>query len=316
MTQTKTLANDLTNNMSCPVPFTKMQGLGNDFVLIDAADLANTSLGQNVLTNWQTHSSTLAKAICNRRFGVGADGLILIRPPQEANCEIGWSYLNSDGTSSPMCGNGLRCLALWAWQNKRVNKKEFCVSTDKGPVVACVHSSKEIMTDLGPPILESTQIPVAGPARKSVLSEELVVDGHKLTITCLSMGNPHCVIFVDKESNEHWAPLAMLIQKHSFFPESVNVEFVHVLYPTCAHVFVVERGCGPTLACASGSAAVLVAGVLENRLNRSASIVLPGGQLSVSWSDADNHVRITGPAAITFQGSLDIASLLSKVDTP
>jgi diaminopimelate epimerase len=290
--------------------FAKMQGLGNDFVVVAESEIRRLPRADELLEDDSGLLSQLAKYVCDRHFGVGADGLIVVRNSDRKDCQVGWTYINSDGSSSVMCGNGLRCLALFAQESGLVSDRSFSVSTKKGPVAIQFDGANRITSDLGEPILEANNIPTSEKHANQLLKHPLRVGNLTMGATCVSMGNPHCVIFESGYSAVETRELAPKIQELPFFPESVNVEFVDVLSPSHAKVFVWERGCGPTLACASGAAAVLVAGVLEERLSRTSTIELPGGPLEVSWSAEDNHVRITGPATMVFEGKIDVSPVL------
>lgn len=305
------------SNRSTPgesLPFSKMQGLGNDFVVVSEQDLMAGRIGQGIVRNAEKEFARLAKALCNRHFGVGADGLIVVQGPQLDGCDFGWTYINNDGSPSDMCGNGLRCVALWALDRGIVDSRRFTVSTAKGPVPVVFQDLDHITVDLGEPILRSDVIPVSGASRDKVVKETIEIAEHKLLVTCVSMGNPHCVIFEPKLNPLEYDKFAPQIQQLPFFPEGVNVEFVVTESPKAARVFVWERGCGPTLACASGAAAVAVAGVLEGRLARRTRIDLPGGSLEAEWSEDDNRVRITGPARESYRGSVDLSFILAEAD--
>ncbi len=295
------------------MPFTKMHGLGNDFVLVRKEDLASTSLGRDILADWQNYGSRLARMLCDRHFGIGADGFILVSPPEDKKCEVAWTFLNSDGSSSDMCGNGLRCLVLF---HRVSNPKDgdFFVETNIGAMPVSFNGAEQITIDLKEPILQSELIPFRGNnAMKEVTKQKIVAGGTSFTATCLSMGNPHCVIFEPSIEESRYFSYAPQIQKLAEFPQGVNVEFVRVLSRDRVQVKVYERGVGATLACATGAAATLVAGVLENRLNRKATIELPGGILEVEWSQEDNHVRLTGPANFSFTGTIDISAIAGGV---
>lgn len=309
---TSKVSRDMSN--ASQLKFSKMQGLGNDFVVIGEDDLRSQRIGADLLLNWEEEAGRLARAICNRHFGIGADGLIVVRSSPRPDCQVGWSYINSDGSPSDMCGNGLRCVALWALERQLVTGKNFAVATAKGPVPVHFEDVDQITVDLGPPILNSQKIPVAGADRDLVLNEPLEVHGKTLSVTCVSMGNPHCVIFEPHLNPFEYDVFAPKIQQLPFFPEGVNVEFVVVENPSCARVFVWERGCGPTLACSTGASAVVVAGVLEKRLARKSRVKLPGGQLEVEWSAEDDHVRLTGPARHSYTGTIDLSQLLVEAD--
>jgi diaminopimelate epimerase len=292
--------------------FTKMQALGNDFVVVEEDELDSIVTSSKLFDGWQSGEQPLARALCSRNFGVGADGLIVVRKSDRADCHLGWRYINSDGSPARMCGNGLRCLALWAVRRNWVNPAEFKVSTEIGPVTVQFVDQDRITVDLGEPVLDSKRIPVSGPDRSPVLQEALDVCGLTLLVTSVSMGNPHCVIFDPAVPEKEFAALAEAIQKMPTFPDGVNVEFARVKSRRHVQVNVWERGCGRTLACATGAAATLVAGVLEGRLDRIVRIELPGGSLSVDWSEQDNHVRLTGPARESFYGKVDLAVLLTE----
>lgn len=288
-----------TNTASKPqtlLPFAKMHGLGNDFVLVRKEDLASLTLGQEILADWKNSGAALARTLCDRHFGIGADGFILVSPADDKQCEIAWTFLNSDGSSSDMCGNGLRCLALFHNLSNQSEKRQFFVQTNVGAMPVSFNGPDQITIDLKEPIIEGTK-------------QTIVADGVSFTATCVNMGNPHCVIFAPPINENEYFQHAPKIQQLAEFPQGVNVEFAHALSPAKARVKVFERGAGATLACATGAAATLVAGVLESRLNRQATIELPGGNLEVEWSETDNHVRLTGPAAFAFTGTIDISSL-------
>lgn len=301
MNSIETFLESMTTGMRQAVPFVKMQALGNDFVFVHQRDIPELAA---------TEIAALARRICDRHFGIGADGFILVRDPQDGTCQISWLYTNSDGSEAAMCGNGIRCLALYAVHFGLVGPGEFMVETAIGPVLVNYVDPQNITSDLGEPILEPSRVPVASTNKDveaPLVANKLRTLLGDVTMTTVSMGNPHCVIFLDKLATEsEMLAAAVDIQKNAqLFPAGVNVEFVVADTPESARVYVVERGCGPTLACGTAAAAVQVAGVLEGRLKRSVTIHLPGGPLLLSWSERDNHVRITGPAQIAFEGLFD-----------
>ena len=308
--------------------FCKMQALGNDFVVIGEDEL------EQVLEPFAAQTASaearsqflvrLATRICSRNFGVGADGLIVVRPGSNKDT-LSWTYLNNDGSTSLMCGNGLRCLALWAEKHKWAPSTNYFVETGKGPVEIEFESEDSISSNLGEPILEPGKIPVsleeAGDAlsfsndSQIVAAEFKLSQSKKVKITCVNMGNPHCVVFDQNLADEkELQAMATMLQENPFFPEGVNVEFVRVRSPLHMEVIVYERGCGRTLACASGAAAVLVAAVLEGRCQRQATVELEGGSLQIGWTASDNHVQITGPAAFVFEGRIDLHTLGLEAD--
>ena len=314
MSKTQASIDALDIGMRNAIAFTKMQALGNDFILVEERELALNPDGQSLLTDLGQQGARLARNICDRRLGIGADGLIIVRKPQNPECSVAWMYFNSDGSISAMCGNGLRCLGLFSVETKLVTSDEFKVETAVGPSTVKVIDQDIITSDLGVPLLASGQIPLSGEHRDSVLKETLSIDGQTLIATCVNVGNPHCVIFNSGLDEEEMRLLAPKIQQLPLFPEGVNVEFAQVTSSSHANVFVWERGCGATLACASGAAAVLVAGVLEGRLTRAVTIDLPGGSLRVWWSDADDHIHITGPAQTVFRGVFDLSLYWTEDD--
>jgi diaminopimelate epimerase len=302
----------VTSGKSAVLPFTKMQALGNDFVVVSEQELSACLSECGLPGPWQEQSAGLARLLCDRHFGVGADGLIVARAAQRVDCELSWLYTNSDGSPAVMCGNGLRCLALWAVNRQVVKPPAFAIETAIGPVAVQFRGQDEIEIDLGEPILGSERIPVHGQPRQPVLKEKLPVGTPPLTASCVSMGNPHCVIFEPDASEDQLASLAAEIQAAPFFPEGVNVEFAFAERTNLVRVLVWERGCGATLACASGAAATVVAGVLEDRLERTSEVKLPGGSLSVTWSAENNRVSLSGPARESFSGTIDLSALLAE----
>lgn len=292
--------------------FAKMQALGNDFVLVSQADIDElAAFGAN--GDWRVQVGELARVLCDRHFGIGADGLIVVCQSDSSLCDLGWIYTNSDGSPSAMCGNGIRCLALWAKdRGLLVSAESLTIETGKGPVLVNVVNEDQITTNLGKPALSSAEIPMAGLARPKVIKEPIVVDNLTFHATCVNVGNPHCVIFNPPIAACEYPTYAGKIQSLNLFPEGVNVEFVLVETRSCAKALVWERGCGPTLACASGAAAVLVAGVLEDKMDRQAVIELPGGSLTVEWLVETGDIQLTGPAREVYRGTVNLEFLFSE----
>jgi diaminopimelate epimerase len=327
------------------LPFAKLHGLGNDFIFVDAGDLEGNALGQSILLNWRQCVHHLANALCQRQFAIGADGLILVldlsRPRQQdaartffgsayQSADLAWIYTNSDGSPSDMCGNGLRCLGLWAHDRASVGQS-FAALTLSGIVEISYYSPNEIKVVLGEPKLAAEFIPYIGATGcKNIIKEPFIIDGKTFYITCVNIGNPHCVIFaedfrekyhvklpVERNKRDGFFPselqaLASLIQRDGRFPESTNVEFAWVKSLSSVETIVWERGCGATLACGSGAMAVLVAGVLEGRLSREAAVTLPGGTLRINWSETDNKIRMIGPAEEVFVGQIALPEAIIK----
>lgn len=334
---------ELNNLGSDDLPFAKMQALGNDFVVLDGERLLEVPTARKVLENWQKLSPKLACLLLSRHTGIGGDGLILamnlknkhllelarqIYGPGVESCQLAWTYTNSDGSFAETCGNGLRCLALWA-HNKGLLADRGKVMTATGPVEIVFSSADQITADLGAPSLAAQAIPFTGvQPGQQVISDKLDIAGRSITVTLVNMGNPHCLIFGGdflkditlelplcdenglKDLPPALAKLAAEIQADPRFPASTNVSFVIKSDRSSARAVVWERGCGPTLACGSAAAAILVGGVLEKRLERQATITLPGGSLSVEWSSQDNHVCIKGPARFVFAGEFTLSTSL------
>jgi diaminopimelate epimerase len=273
--------------------FTKMHGLGNDYVVINAMEGAPAG-----------SLNTLAKRLCDRHFGVGADGLILVMPSTKADFRM--RIFNSDGSEAEMCGNGIRCFSKYIYDHSLTRSTDFEVETKAGIIKPHLIVKEEkatiIKVDMGEPRLASDEIPMTGSSRPKVVKEPLLVLGKKYEITCVSMGNPHCVIFWDKLDNLPIETLGPAIECHEVFPKRTNVEFAHILSPTAIGMRVWERGVGETLACGTGSAATLVAAVLNGKASRRATLHLLGGNLQVEWNEKTNHAFIAGPAKEVFKG--------------
>lgn len=306
-----------TGDSKALLSFCKMQALGNDFVVASEDELELAISGFNLSgSNKDAFLALLAERLCSRNFGIGADGFIVVRKGSSKD-KLSWTYLNSDGSISLMCGNGLRCLALWAEIKHWAPARNYFVETGKGPVQITFASPDSISTDLGEPNLVPEQIPLSLDKAKSDLlaSVEKVVAANidfgaaKYTISCVNMGNPHCIIYVDDIDDSSLEEKAKYLQSHAFFPEGVNVEFVKIKSKQELRVVVFERGCGRTLACGSGAAAVAVAAVLESKSDRKVKIELDGGVLEIFWNERNNHVQIDGPAKLVFEGQIDLRSL-------
>jgi len=281
------------------INFVKMHGSGNDFILIDCI---NKSLGDSLFLSY------LAKKLCGRNFGIGADGLILILPSSKADLRM--RIFNSDGSEAQMCGNGIRCFAKYAYENKLVSKIKFTVETLAGIITPeLIFKNKEISgikVDMGIPKLRRREIPMVGEDTPTVVDEVLKINTEQtFKVTCVSMGNPHCIIFVDDVQSIPVNEIGPKIENHPFFPEKTNVEFIHILNRKEINFRVWERGVGETLACGTGACASLVASVLNKKTDRKATIHLPGGDLDIQWAN-DKHIYMTGPAELVFKGEISI----------
>ncbi len=275
--------------------FTKWHGLGNDFVLMEISP-DNLPLGE---------IPAFARRICDRNKGIGGDGLVFVF--RDDHKELNMRIFNADGSEPEMCGNAIRCAAKYFYTRGMVEETVFTVQTKAGKKVPEIMLEKgqvkAVRVDMGEPILEGELIPTAGFAGSRVVNEEIQVDGEPFKITAVSMGNPHCILFVPDVVHAPVSSLGPLIECHNHFPAKTNVEFVEVLSPEKVKVRVWERGVGETLACGTGACAVTVGGSLSGHLERCVEVNLPGGRLFVEW-ESNNHVYMTGPAVEVFEGRL------------
>lgn len=247
------------------IKLTKMQGCGNDFVIIDYSEYEKTGMKMD----------ELAKKVCDRNFGVGADGMIIPNTNSD-KADLSWYFYNSDGSTAQMCGNGMRCFAKYAYDNKLVNKKSFSVETLAGIIKPELLDNGLIKVNMGKPILEDKKIPFWGERHITVLDREF-------DIFPVSMGNPHCVIFTEEDPLELAQKYGPEIEKHEYFPEKTNTEFVKIKSRMEIDMRVFERGCGITLACGTGACASVAACVLNNLTEQKVKVNLLGGPVFVEW---------------------------------
>jgi diaminopimelate epimerase len=276
--------------------FTKVQGLGNDFILINGLEEELRTI----------NFSGLAVEMCNRHFGVGADGLVLLLPSDKADLYM--RIINSDGSEAEMCGNAIRCVAKYLFEKGLVRKEKIEVDTPAGirvPVLLLdAGQVRAVRVDMGEPRLERLEIPMAGPAGQ-VVDEPLVIDGIEYRITAVSMGNPHCILFVPDLEKVLLNALGPRVETHEAFPHKTNVEFVQVLSRDEIKMKVWERGAGLTLACGTGACAAVVAGFLNGYTGRKVTVHLTAGDLNIEWAE-DNHLYMTGPAEEVFSGDYPV----------
>ena len=273
------------------IKVTKMQGCGNDFVIIDYAEYEKTGMKMD----------ELAKKICDRNFGVGADGMIIpnltLSGDGDEVADIGWYFYNSDGSTAQMCGNGMRCFAKYVYDNKLVDKKMFSVKTLAGIIKPELLENGLVKVNMGKPILEDKKIPFWGERKISVMDRNF-------DITPVSMGNPHCVIFTEEDPMELAVKYGPEIEKHEFFPEKTNTEFVKIKSNMEIDMRVYERGCGITLACGTGACASVVACVLNNLTEQKVKVNLLGGPVFVEWQgskeDTQKDIFLIGSANYSF----------------
>jgi diaminopimelate epimerase len=281
--------------MANTLQFTKMHGAGNDYVYM-------SGFSQKLPIDL----SNLAIQVADRRFGIGGDGLIAILPSDQADARM--RMFNADGSESEMCGNGIRCVAKYVYDHGIAKKPSLTIETGAGilslDLVVEDHLVSQVMVDMGEPKLMAEQIPTTlGTDPKSrVISFPIDFQGHRLFATCVSMGNPHCVIFVPEATDELVLGIGPLIERDDRFPKRTNVEFVEVLARGEVRQRTWERGSGETWACGTGASAVCVAGVLTNNTDRQILINLLGGHLRLRWDESNNHVFMTGPATEVFSG--------------
>jgi diaminopimelate epimerase len=274
--------------------FTKMHGLGNDFIVIDERKL-----------QIKTDFIDLAKKLCDRHLGIGADGLIRVLPSKTGDYKM--EIINSDGSIPEMCGNGIRCFAKFIYDNEKKPKTEYKVETGAGiltPVLDVKNKSVAgITVDMGEPILEPAKIPMVG--YKENLNQSIRVFGEEYIFTAVSMGNPHIVIFgVDLKGLE-LNEVGPDLENHKAFPARTNVHFVNIISRNEIRVRHWERGAGETMACGTGACACVVAGVLGKKLERVVTVHVPGGDLKIRWDEKTNHVFMQGPAETVYEGDLN-----------
>ncbi len=275
--------------------FTKYHGIGNDFIMIaDPEDGLALSAGA-------------VRALCDRRFGIGGDGVIRVAPGTDGT-DLFMDYVNSDGSIGEMCGNGIRCLALFARAEGLAEGTELTVGTRAGPKRVWILDDDRVKVDMGPPEFVPAEIPVDWPGTDALHAKIELADS-TLEAAIVSMGNPHAVVFVDEPDDVALSEIGPLVEKHPMFPNGVNVEFVTVESPDRVRMRVWERGAGETLACGTGACAVAVAAHLLRDTAADVTVALPGGDLEVSWDGTPgdgSSVMMTGPALRSFEGKVEI----------
>ncbi len=277
-----------------PLKFTKMHGLGNDYVYV------------NLFEERVDDAPALARVISDRHRGVGSDGLILVVPPEDADADVRMIMYNADGSRAQMCGNGIRCVAKLAYDHGVARRNPLRVQTDAGNLALDLRLGRDgrveaVRADMGAPILDPKRIPVLLEGR-SVVAAPITFGDQTLAMTCVSMGNPHAVFFELDLSRVPLAEWGPQVENHPLFPERINVHFVEAVRPDLVKMITWERGSGATQACGTGASAVCVAGVLNGLTRRALTVELPGGPLQTEWDAATNHVYMTGPAVEVFTG--------------
>lgn len=274
--------------------FYKMEGLGNDFVVTH-------EVKENEIQQFKNQFVSL----CDRRRGIGADGIIFVLSSDK--CDFKMRIFNSDGSEPEMCGNGIRCFALYVNMLNLSELKKLTIETLAGVISTELIDNNKVTVNMGRPVLNAPAIPVAQTSGR-VLMKELEIDGNNFKINAISMGNPHAVLYVSDEITDKLVlGYGPKIETHPFFPRKTNVEFIKVLSPNEIQMRVWERGCGETQACGTGACASVVSGIINGLHEKSVIVHLPGGDLSISWGGSeDDSVFMTGPARVAFQGSVEI----------
>ena len=273
--------------------FTKMHGSGNDYIYI------------NCFHETVDSPEILVSSLSDRHKGIGSDGLVLIMPSVAADFRM--RMFNPDGSEAQMCGNASRCVGKYVYDKGLTSKTQLSLETKAGikylQLFVVDGKVDKVCVDMGEPVLEAPLIPVDYP-HEQVINQEIDFEPERYAITCVSMGNPHTVIFTEGIKELSLEKIGKKIERFSLFPERTNVELVEIISLNKANMRVWERGTGETQACGTGACAVLVAGVLNKKLERKATIALPGGDLEIEWSEANNHVYMTGEAKTVFEGKL------------
>ena len=280
--------------------FTEMHGIGNDYVYV------------NCFEETVEDPAAVARFVSDRHFGIGSDGLILIKPSEAADCEM--DMYNLDGSQGAMCGNGIRCVAKYAYDYGIVHKTQISVATRSGIkyLDLTVKDGKvsQVKVNMGAPILTASQIPVVS-EKEEVINEPLEVNGETYYITAVSMGNPHAIVYMTDVDHLDIEKIGPSFENHVAFPDRVNTEFVEVLDEHTVKMRVWERGSGETLACGTGACAVAVASILNERVDsdKPVTVKLLGGDLEIYWNRQENLVYMTGPATTVFDGEIDLSFL-------
>lgn len=269
------------------INITKMQGCGNDFVILDYSEYEKINMPM----------SDLAVKLCDRHFGIGADGMIIPDTKPNGETDIAWYFYNSDGSTAQMCGNGMRCFAKYVYDKKLVDKKQFSVKTLAGIIKPEIQDNGTVKVNMGTPILEDAKIPFKG-------ERTVQIRDKKFDLTPVSMGNPHCIIFTQEDPMHLAQNYGPDMEKHQYFPEKTNTEFVKILSRNEIDMRVYERGCGITLACGTGACASVVACVLNNLTEQNVKVNLLGGSVNVEWSgnqeNPNKDIFLIGPAEYSF----------------
>lgn len=277
------------------VKFTKMHGAGNDFVVFDGVHQSLRFTPERV------------RRIADRHFGIGCDQVLVVEPPTGSGADFRYRIYNADGSEVEQCGNGARCFAQFVRDRGLTDKTEIEVETLGGRIRPRIESNGEVVVDLGVPRFEPAEIPFTAAAR--ALDYDIDMDGERVRIGAVALGNPHAVLRVDDVERAPVAVLGPAIERHPRFPRGANVSFMQIIDRTHARLRVYERGAGETLACGSGACAATIMGRLWGRLDESVDVALPGGTLRVAWAGAGQPVWLAGPAVTVYEGTIDLDHL-------
>ncbi|WP_339720836.1 diaminopimelate epimerase [uncultured Paraglaciecola sp.] len=274
------------------IQFSKMHGLGNDFVVID-------NVTQNVF-----FSKEKIQQLSDRNFGIGFDQLLMVEPPYDPDQDFHYRIFNADGTEVSQCGNGARCFARFVKMKGLTNRNKIVVSTKAGRMVLYLEKDGQVTVNMGVPEFEPSLVPIKANKREKIYI--LRAQEHTFFCGAVSMGNPHCVLLVDDVETADVATMGPLLEKHERFTEGANVGFMQIINPSHIKLRVYERGAGETLACGSGACAAVAVGQLQNRLSKDVRVDLPGGSLKIRWQGKDNVLKMTGAAEHIFDGYINL----------
>tara|TARA_R110000868_G_scaffold55364_2_gene172087 strand:- start:1057 stop:1887 length:831 start_codon:yes stop_codon:yes gene_type:complete len=274
------------------IQFSKMHGLGNDFVVID-------NVTQNVF-----FSKEKIQQLSDRNFGIGFDQLLMVEPPYDPDQDFHYRIFNADGTEVSQCGNGARCFARFVKMKGLTNRNKIVVSTKSGRIVLYLEKDGQVTVNMGVPEFEPNLVPIKANKREKIY----ILRAQEQTFFCgaVSMGNPHCVLLVDDVQTADVETMGPLLEKHERFSEGANVGFMQIINPSHIKLRVFERGVGETLACGSGACAAVAVGQLQNRLSKDVRVDLPGGSLKIRWQGNDNILKMTGAAEHIFDGYINL----------
>lgn len=266
------------------LPFEKMHGTGNDFILVEQRHLPRG-----------VDNKLLAKLVCDRHFSVGADGLIIVDFSPSKEADFKWDYYNSDGSEAEMCGNGMRCFAKYVYERGFIDLNSFSVLTKAGIIKPTLEEDGTVTIDMGKPLIPNNADGL------------IIIDSKEIKYKYVEIGNPHCVIFLDNEITvSEFNFLGPRLEKHKNFPNGVNVEFAKVIDKNTIKLKVWERGAGPTLACGTGACAAVVAARVKELCNQEVKVILPGGELKILWNEEKGNVYLNGPATFVYTGELNL----------